>query len=264
MAAARGPGNSQEFEEMEVVKFRWWVRDLCCRLLLSLKEASNYQAVRGIVLASIILVFGAGGSFLLATLRSHNIQYHGLPEKPIAWVVGVWAIVDGILLLIYNIILLNKVGDNGAAGVFKTIKVGCLGCLLLQILKGLLIFSCFVYLLSGVTRTPIPFSTQVSGLIGAVLGLLLSTLVIYAVFKAKPNIVSIYIYTEGILLLISLVILGYSIAVGPFLDQVYPAGIILLVILILEKIYTVDLFILHVNMMTSALPSKNQLQLIDL
>ena len=121
--AATEPGSSlQGFEKMEVVKFRWMVRNFCCRLL-SLKEASKFLAVKGIVLAILILVIGAGGSFLLIGLRSsyNPAYYQGVPEHFFAYYAGVGALVSGILLLIYNIVLLNKVEDNQAAGVFKTI-----------------------------------------------------------------------------------------------------------------------------------------------
>ena len=137
----------QDFEKMEVVKFQWRIRDICLRRTVSLKEACYNRAVAWIVLAVITLLLGALGSFLLGGLRSHNITYYGLPEDRIAMAVGVGSLVDGILLLVYSIILLNKVGDNGAPEVFKTIKVGCLIFLYLELIENFLLCVFFVVLL---------------------------------------------------------------------------------------------------------------------
>ena len=250
---------AEEFEDLEVLKFRWLVRSLCCRPFLFLKEASNYLAILGTVMSLIILVFGAGGSFLLWGLRDPTIHYYGIPEYYVAGGVGVLALVHGILLLIYNIILLNNVRNNRAAGVFKTIKVGCLFVLFRQVLWGLLLSAGFVCLLAEVTRTRIPFAGQVGGLVGSIVGLLLTSLHIYAVLSAKPKILSRNIYKELIILVIGSILLGYFLFVEPFVFQVCPAVIVGLAILILENIYIVELFVLHLNMMTITEPSKNQL-----
>lgn len=278
----------QDLEEMEVVKFNWLMRDFCFRRFVNLKEACNYKAVRGIVLAIIFLVFGAGGSFLLAALRSHNITYQGLPEeafafevgveslveglvlfflglpeKACAFSVGVTSLVDGLLILIYSIILLNKVWNYGAGGVFKTIKVGCLIILYLQLIKSFLFCVTFVVLLMPLhlIRNPISEAGLICGLVGSVLALLLTTLGIYAVHAVKPKIVSMYIFITYIYTLVS-----SSIFLGYFVSEVYPALIIKFILIVMGKAFSLGLFVLHVNMMNIGIFSpnnKNQLQLND-
>ena len=266
--AATEPGSSlQGFEKMEITKFRWMVRDFCCRLL-SLKEGSKFLAVKGIVLAILILVIGAGGSFLLIGLRSNYPPdyYQGISEHVYAYYAGAGALVSGILLLIYNIVLLNKVEDNQAAGVFKTIKVGCLISLYIELLYGFLRFLGFVIFLSGISLVFLNDYVQIHdshlginivGIIGTILDLLITSLVIYAVHTNNSKIVEIYIYYEGILLVISFISLFV------FTGLVYPALIIMSFIGIWWQIYLLDLFVQHLNMMIIAQPSENQLQLND-
>ena len=275
----------QHFEEMEVVKFRWLFEDT----RVSLKEACKTKAVVWIVVAVLILIFGAGGSFLLAAIRSHNITYHGLqeevfalemgieslveglvlfflglPENAFAIAVGVGSLVEGLLLLIYSIVLLNKLEDTGAAGVFQTIKVACLIVLYLRLIKSFVFCLIFMVLLMPLhlARFPISQTGKICGLVGSVLRLLLTTLFIYAVHSVKPKIVCVFICIEGISLVISSFFLGY------FFTTFFPALIIKFILLVVVKAVTLGLFALHVNMMTitiaTAPPSKNQLQLIDL
>ena len=250
----------QDFEEMQAVKFLWLMTS--CGRLLSLKEASNLQAWFGIVLSIIILVFGAGGSFLLLGLRSHNYAYfYGLPENFVACMVGIESLLKGLLLLIYSIILLNKVWDNRAAAVFKTIKVGCLTFLYIQLIESFLYgLVCLLLLTTNLTRTPIPDAVLIGGSVGYLLVLLLTTLVIYGVHSVKSKIISMYIHIEGIFFLFSSVILGLSIA------NVFPALIIQLIFVVSLRIYILRLFVLHVNMMTigTAPPKKYQLELDDI
>ena len=86
------------FEEIQVVKFRWLVWNQ-----LLLKEASQHQAVFGIALSIITLVFCAGRYFL-----RHNFPteagfsvFSDLPSTGPA-------LLAGTLVLIYSILLLNR------------------------------------------------------------------------------------------------------------------------------------------------------------
>ena len=96
----------QDLENMQIVKFRWLVWNQ-----VSLKEASKYQAVLGIVLSIITLVFYA---------VSDSLPESGLPElhRTVARAF--------VFNLIYSILLLKRVRGNRANEVIRTIKEGCL------------------------------------------------------------------------------------------------------------------------------------------
>ena len=57
---------TQAFEEMEVME-HFWLLSWCCNRF-SLKDASKTVTIFGIIVGIIILVVGAGGSFLIAGL----------------------------------------------------------------------------------------------------------------------------------------------------------------------------------------------------
>ena len=107
---------TQDFEEIKVVKFQWLLRDFCCDLP-PLKKASKYVAIHGIILCILILVLGAAGNFLLAGSvenRDHVVDRY--------LTIGFIFLAIGAFLLIYNLILLNRVKANRGVGVFRTIK----------------------------------------------------------------------------------------------------------------------------------------------
>ena len=57
-------------------------------------------------------------------------------------------LVEGIFLLIYNIILLKSVKKNESVAIFKTVKLGCLIFMYLQLIDYLLYFVYFLIALA--------------------------------------------------------------------------------------------------------------------
>ena len=62
----RGPRNAENFEEMKVSKFKTVLGTLCVGLP-SLKKASKYQAIYGIILSFLFMVPGFVGCYFLFT-----------------------------------------------------------------------------------------------------------------------------------------------------------------------------------------------------
>jgi len=244
----------QNFEEMKVEKFQSLLMDVCCRVP-SLKKACKYQAILGIILSSITVILGAGGNFLLAGLGSAS----GATGANIGLVSGAELLVQGTLLLIYSILLLSSVRDNNVVRVFRIIKVGCLISLYLELIIGLLLLVGIVIFLADQRSSPIPVGGLVAGFVLCFLWLLLTALVIYAIHKVKPKIVSVYIYIIGILFTIFVIIV---IASSVYL-HIFSIVIINLGLIILSLDYYLKIFVLQFNMMTIGSFNKNHHQLIN-
>ena len=125
---------TQAFEEMEESSSLFSCCCVpCCRV--SLKEASKYLAIFGIILGVIILVVGGGVNFyLIADLYHrfsrdrHREHVGGIPTLPLLVTIGtaVVFLVAGIFLLSCNILLLKSVKMNEAVAVFKKVELGSL------------------------------------------------------------------------------------------------------------------------------------------
>ena len=234
-----------------------------CRQLPSLKKASKTQAILGIILSIIILFLGAGANFLLANLGSAP-EYNGSNWREIQMydahqiqhlACGFIFLAIGTLLLIYNLVFLDKVRANRGAGVFKVIKVGCLISLYIELITN---FS-YLVLYSIIFRSGragwLPFGI----LLPQSLFLLLTVLGIYGIHGGKPKIVSAYIYIKGIfnalaiILFLVLMILFYGIGllIIPFL------------LLVMFVYYYLKIFALQVNMMDVSSVQPNHHQLIN-
>ena len=246
------PRNTQDFEEMEAVKLLWLMRDICCRRQ-SLKEASKDLAISGIIVGILYLV-GAGGNFIIAGLRSGTSLALGILA------LGILALLEGVFLLIFNYLLLNAVRDNRAVRVFKTIKVGCLTLLVVLLIGHLVKFSGFLALLILRHNDSMFLGVAIGGLVGNLLGLLLTILVLYAIIRVKPKIVTFYVNffifsvasTSHVIYSVVMVLFGSVpvVIINYLLNMAY---------LGLLCAYCVQLFAVHVNMMTIT-PAKNQYQ----
>ena len=246
--------NSQDFEEMQVLQFSWFLRDICCQRQ-SLKEATKDLGIVGII-AGIIFLLGAGGNFLIAGFRTRTQDYYGVSEDSLALGNGILALLDGCLLLTFNILLLNAVRDNRAARVFKTIKVGCLTLLILQLIGHLVRFSCYLVLFILRHNYTFPLGWTISGLVLDLLGLVLTIVVLCAIIKVKPNVVTIYVYFLFILFVVYWAVMVAFLGLWHYLI----VGVIRFLLTLLWLAYCVELFALHANMMTIT-PAKNQHQL---
>ena len=163
-----GPRNAENFEEMKASKFKWLLSDLCLGLA-SLKEASKYQVIHGIILSLLFMVLGVG----LGSAAS----YFGIPF-----------LVVGILLLLYSHLLLSSVRVNNGVRVFQIIKIGLLIWLYLQLITKLIIFMGRVTLLGD----PMQAGGWIVFLVD-LLDLAMTSLAIYIIHSAKPHIVSLFI-----------------------------------------------------------------------
>jgi hypothetical protein len=241
--------DAQNFEEMKAVKFQWLLRDFCCNLP-SLKKASKYAAIHGIILNILILVLGAGGNFLLGGLGSppeyNEDEYHRNDHRQLLYNTnGIIFVVIGTLLLIYNLVLLNRVRANRAVGVFKTIKVGCLVSLYVELITNLAHLVMHAYI----------FASHLDGLAVGILFsqslfLLLTALGIYGIHDVRPKIVSAYIYFKAIFY--ALVIILFLVLMTVFNDSRTDSVRLLIIPFILMVIfvyYYLKIFVLQVNMM---------------
>lgn len=260
------------FDELEVLRLKFFLRDVCIGLP-SLKKACKYQAIHGIILSLLFFLLGVvGGYFLVTGLGSAATLGYG---------VGAALLVVGTLLLIYNLLLLSSVRNNNGTGVFKIIKVGCL------ILLYLGIFTMLGGVIWLADRGSDP--TPAGGLIGGlVLGIFLTSLAIFGIHSAKPKIVSLYICIIAIILFMICGVLLLLVAfcrvdldgffaafygVGPSfivsLAQSIGVSVPVLIIIITTSSffaiiivfwimdYYFKLFALHVNMMTIAQVTYN-------
>ena len=119
---------TQAFEEMEVTE-HFWLLSWCCNRF-SLKDASKTVTIFGITVGIIILVGGAGGSFLIAGLYDSPSTL----QLSVAIGLAVAFLVNGSCLIIYNILLLQLIKKNDAGEVFKTVKLTCLIFLYAQLI----------------------------------------------------------------------------------------------------------------------------------
>ena len=222
-----------------------------------LHSVFRFHAIYGIVLGIVILLIGAGGNFLIGGLRNEN--YYGVRESTVALGAAVAFLVEGILLLVYSIILLKSLSGNQTVRVFKTIKAGCLISIYVQLLEQFVILFCLVVLLVKRDEYFVPLYMLIGGLVGDILALLLSVLVLYAVYKVKPGIITFYIYTLFFLIICWSVFTGFLLGFWHFLLVLILRWLISIVWLS----YCLELFTLHLSIMTISLPSKNQLQHLD-
>jgi len=248
-----------DFDEIKVVKFQWLLRDFCCQLP-SLKKASKYQAILGLIISTIFLLLGTGGNFLLARLAytSSNDSYASYKRNGTLYIwsfqFGITFITVGALLLIYNLVLLSKVRANRGVGVFKTIKVGCLISLYIELFTnfGFLVMNFVSVILIGYMELVVDILFSQSLL------LLLTVLGIYGIHGVKPKIVSAFIYIKGIFYALAIILLLVMIVFnGIFL--ILPS----LLLVMIFVYYYLKIFVLHVNMMTVDPNSPNQHQLVN-
>ena len=163
-----GSRNAESFEEMKVSNFKWILKDDCTGLP-SLKKASKYQVIHNIVLSLLFMVFGVG----LGSAAS----YFGIPF-----------LVVETLLLVYSHILLSSVRDNHGVRVFQIIKILTLTLLSLQLITKLIIFVGRVTLLAD----PVQARGWIVYLVD-LLDLALTSLAIFIIHRAEPQIVSLLI-----------------------------------------------------------------------
>ena len=237
----------QNFEEMQVEKFQCLLRDVCWSLP-SLKKASKNQAILGIILSLLTLLLGAVGNFLLVRFRDLY--------PPVGYVSGAVFLLEGTFFLIYNLFLLRSVLDNQGARVFRIIKVGCLIFLYLGLITAILLLLGIVILLVQ-PSSPVPVGGLVAGLLIDFITLDLLALVIYAIHRVKPKIVSVSIYIVSILFTIIVIV----VIVGAFFYL--HIVIINFIIFVLSVDYHLKIFVLHLNMMTVSSANKNHHQLIN-
>ena len=156
---------TQDFQEMEESSSLFSSCCVpCCRV--SLKEASKYLAIFGIILGVIILVVGGGVNFYLIADLYHRHSgggehRRGTPTLPLLVTIGtaVVFLVAGIFLLYCNFLLLKSVKMNEAVAVFKKVELGSL---------------IFLYLLLidfGFYYVTIYFGGFLEGIIKSVLGI---------------------------------------------------------------------------------------------
>lgn len=251
--------DTPDFDEIKVVKFRWLLRDFCCQLP-SLKKASKYQAILGLIISTIFLVLGTGGNFLLASLASSERN-----GTLFVWSFqfGITFVTVGALLLIYNLVLLSKVRANRGVGVFKTIKVGCLISLYIELITtfGFLLLYFVIIIESKMDGRQMEngdgYWTLALGILLSLL-LLLTVLGIYGIHGVKPKIVSAFIYIKGIFYALAIIILLLMIVSNGVLPII--PSILLLMIFVY---YYLKTFVLHVNMMTVDPNSPYQHQLVN-
>ena len=274
------PRNTENFEERKISKFQWGLWDVsrCSPFQPSLKEASKYQAIHGIILSLVFFVFGVGWYLIIPDLRSAS--YFGLPS-----------LLAGTLLLIYSLLLLSSVCNNQGFRAPRVIKVGCLILLYLELIIYLMIFVGTVILLADSFRYRMPVGGVIELLVD-LLGLFLTGLGIYAIHSDKPKIVSLYIYIITILFMImtTLFVIGVAFIllvasfgdqlggfpadlrdVGVIIFQYFPLPAIILITILISVVILVGsmmdyywkIFVLHVNMMTIAQVKNNEPQLIS-
>ena len=270
---SQGQRNAPMFEEMQVLKFKLFVWDVCSGLP-SLKKASKVHAIEGIILSLcvIFLVLGLGWHYLTSRHGLTDASYYGAMWT---FMFGATSLLVGTLLLIYNLILLSSVMNNQGVRVFKIIKVGCLILLYLQLIVSMV--SLFlVSILVFDHPDSFPNRNQVGVLTGILVDLLflfLRVLVIYAIHSVKPGILSLYIYITATLVFLCAIFVGAFI--GGFMtgyidgfqsvDEVYGLtfpvltiiGILVIIFVVSILDYYLKIFVLHRNMMTRAPVSIN-------
>ena len=166
------------------------------------KQACQNLAIHGIILSILILLLGAGGTFLVTALSRSDLQ----GQAAMYWTLGLGLFGAGVLLLMYNIFLLKRVMANRGKSVFKTIKFACLAFLF-----GELLINCY-YLVSNSIALACPH--QVDGqavlvgiVVSRVLLILLTALGIFGIEAVKPKIVSVYTCIKGIFFTLVIIII---------------------------------------------------------
>ena len=250
-------GSPTMFEEMKVGKFQFLLRGFCCDLP-SLKKAAKYHAIEGIVLSILILVLGAGGSFLIAGLLSDpNYAIQGYSPEATA-MYGVIFLAIGSLFLIYNLVLLSRVRDNRTVGVFKIIKVGCLVSLYIELIAEFAFLLLYSIIFSNLRMSGISTGVLIGGTLFKSLLFLLTALVIYGIHGAKPKLVSAFIYIKGILYAIAIILsLTWIVAYSQY------SMIIPFILFVVYMDYYLKIFVLQVNMMTVDPVTHDHHQLIN-
>ena len=228
------------FEDMKVKKFQWLLRGFCCELP-SLKKAVQYHAFKGIVLSILILLVGTGGNFLIAGLKAHATY-------------GVIFLAIETVLLIYNLLLLERVRDNRTTGVFKIIKVGCLVSLYIELIPEFAFLLLHILLFNDLRRSGVPIGVLIAGIFWTSALLFLTALVIYGIHGDKPKIVSAYIYIKGILFAQVILILFTGITYIMEAHSIHGfyiyVMIITFILFVISMDYYLKLFALQVDMMT--------------
>ena len=250
---------TQALEEMEVTE-HFWLLSCCCNRS-SLKDASMTVTIFGIILGIFILVGGAGGSFFIALLYSafSNLERTRVSTLQLSVDIGtgVALLLNGSGLVIYNILLLKRVKKNDAGAVFKTVKLGCLIFLHVQLIVELVICVVSLILLADPEDSNLQLSHKITMLVSGFLGLLLTLLVLCAIHMVKPTMLNVYIYIVTILN----VLLAIIFTVLSFVALFSPLLIISSIVDRLWVSYSVLLFALHFYMMIIPPPPKNQHQL---
>ena len=248
---------TQAFEEMEVMEHFWLLSWYCNRF--SLKDAAKTVTIFGIIVGIIILVVGAGGSFLIAGLYDSPSTL----QLSVAIGLAVAFLVNGSCLIIYNILLLQLIKKNDAGEVFKTVKLTCLIFLYAQLIAELSICVSYLILLAVPedSKDKDEFDLQLAGnitmLVSGFLGLLLTILGLCAIHMVKPKMLNVYIYIVNILNLLLVIIF----VVLSFVYDFSPLWYISWIVGRLLVLYRVALLALHFNMLTIPPPPKNQHQL---
>ena len=250
---------TQALEEMEVTE-HFWLLSCCCNRS-SLKDASMTVTIFGIILGIFILVGGAGGSFFIALLYSafSNLERTRVSTLQLSVDIGtgVALLLNGSGLVIYNILLLKRVKKNDAGAVFKTVKLGCLIFLHVQLIIELVICVVSLILLADPEDSNLQLSHKITMLVSGFLGLLLTLLVLCAIHMVKPKMLNVYIYILTILNILAAIIFTVLSFVVPY-SPLFPLSWIVDRFLVS---YLVNLLALHFIMLTIPPPPKNQHQL---
>ena len=250
---------TQALEEMEVTE-HFWLLSCCCNRS-SLKDASMTVTIFGIILGIFILVGGAGGSFFIALLYSafSNLERTRVSTLQLSVDIGtgVALLLNGSGLVIYNILLLKRVKKNDAGAVFKTVKLGCLIFLHVQLIVELVICVVSLILLADPEDSNLQLSHKITMLVSGFLGLLLTILGLCAIHMVKPTMLNVYIYIVTILNVLLVII--FTVLV--FVDDFSAIWTVSWIVDRLSVSYRVSLLSLHFYMMTIPPPLKNQHQL---
>ena len=255
---------TQAFEEMEVVNMPWLFCVPCCGSR-SLKKASKILAIFGIALSLIFLVVGAGGNFVLVALHPDpSPYYYGSLESVVTIVAALAALVVGILLLTFNVVLLSAVKENKGSDVFRTIKLACTILLFMQLTVQILIVGTALILIlmqkspedKGRYHLLLHTGLLIGAIVLAFLFFLLTIKALFAVHEAKPRLVTIYIYILIFITIFYLVFAGFLLV---FWNQL-ARTIIKWFLTISWMSYLLQLLALHRNMMTRTLPTKHTLE----
>ena len=240
--------DTQTFGEMKVVKLSWLFYGHPF-----LRDASKSHAISGIALAIIILVFAAGGNFLIVALGVADGFFNGVALGD-----AIAALVKVIVLLSYNIILLNTVKKNEADEVFKIIKFGCLILLYVQLTGHLIYLVAYLDFLatSYLEMSQFDVFLIICRLEFDFLSLLIIVPALYAIHMVKPKLVNIYVYISLSLILVCVVLSGLHYASpGMFLKWIST---------LMWMLYCVRLLTLQCNMMIISPPSQELHQLQDI